>query len=394
VTRLVHVTTTDISLALLLGPQLAAFAAAGYEVIGVSAPGPWMDRLDALGVRHVPLHHATRSWAPSEDVKALAELRRVFRDLRPEIVHTHNPKPGVYGRIAARLARVPVVVNTVHGVYALPDDPLAKRLPVYALERLAAACSDAELVQGPEDIETLASIGIPRRKLVHLGNGIDLRRFDPAAMTPEARAAIRAEIGAADGDVVVGVVGRLVREKGFEEVFAAARLLRQEAPNVRMAVIGIAEPHKADGYSAADIDALARDAGVVFLGARDDMPECYAAMDVFAFASHREGFPRAPMEAAAMGVPVVITDVRGCRETVEDGVTGELVPVRDARALASAIARLAADPERRAAYGAAGREKARREFDDRRLVATTLGVYERALERRGLRAPSIYGGGA
>ena len=97
-----HVTTTDISLELLLGPQLEAFAAAGYDVVGISAPGPYVDALAARGIRHVPLQHATRSLAPVQDARALTELVGVFRSLRPTIAHTHNPKPGLYGRAAAR----------------------------------------------------------------------------------------------------------------------------------------------------------------------------------------------------------------------------------------------------------------------------------------------------
>src|SRR4051794_14844926 len=112
--RLVHVTTTDMSLELLLGPQLSAFSDAGYDVVGVSAPGRYVSAIEARGVRHVPLGHATRSMAPHHDAAALLELRRLFRDLRPHIVHTHNPKPGVYGRLAARAAHVPAIVNTVH----------------------------------------------------------------------------------------------------------------------------------------------------------------------------------------------------------------------------------------------------------------------------------------
>src|SRR5580692_1749654 len=121
--RLVHVTTVDMSLVLLLGPQLRAFAEAGMEVIGVSAPGPFVPRLESWGIRHVPLRHATRSAALGKDLLALVELWRLFRRLQPDIVHTHNPKPGVYGRLAARVAGVPVVVNTVHGLYATPTDP-------------------------------------------------------------------------------------------------------------------------------------------------------------------------------------------------------------------------------------------------------------------------------
>jgi len=114
--RLVHVTTTDMSLELLLGPQLSAFVDAGYEVFGASSAGPYVDAIEARGVQHLPLRHATRSMAPQHDVAALVELRRLFRDLRPDVAHTHNPKPGVYGRLAARAAHVPAIVNTVHGL--------------------------------------------------------------------------------------------------------------------------------------------------------------------------------------------------------------------------------------------------------------------------------------
>ena len=156
--RVVHLTTVDLSLEKLLGPQLSAFVEHGYEVIGMSAPGPHVPAVEARGVRHVPLRHATRAMAPHHDLLAIGELARAFRALRPDIVHTHNPKPGLYGRVAARLARVPVVVNTVHGLYAQPEDRWAKKAVVYTLERLAAACSDAELVQNPEDVATLRRV--------------------------------------------------------------------------------------------------------------------------------------------------------------------------------------------------------------------------------------------
>ncbi len=306
----------------------------------------------------------------------------MFRRLRPTVVHTHNPKPGLYGRLAARAAHVPVIVNTVHGLYAQPGDRWLKRGAVYSMERVAALCSHAELVQNPEDVETLARLGVPRRRLLLLGNGIDLTRFDPSSVTADDARHARAEMGAGGpDDVVVGLVGRLVREKGYRDVFAAARRLREQAPAVRIAVIGAAETEKGDALTVAD-RAAAEAAGVRFLGGRSDVVRLYAGMDVHVLASHREGFPRSPMEAAAMGVPVIATDIRGCRETVDDGVTGRLVPARDPGALATAIAELAHSPELRARWGSAARAKARREFDDRRCVQITLDAYRRLLEQR------------
>jgi glycosyltransferase involved in cell wall biosynthesis len=374
--RVLHVTTTDISLVTLLGPQLRAFSAAGYEVVTASAPGRWVSRLDDWGIPHHPLEHATRSMAPQRDVQAFAELYRLFRTLRPDIVHTHNPKPGVYGRLAARAARVPGVVNTNHGLYAVPGDRWAKRASVYTLERLAATCSDAELVQNPEDVEVLRRLRVPERKVHLLGNGVDLARFDPDR-AGGARAATRAALGVGDDEVLCGVVGRLVWQKGYREVFEAAARLRELAPQVRVVVIGPSDDEKADAVTDADLARARRDGGVTFLGLRDDVETLYVAMDVFVLASYREGFPRAAMEAAAMGCPVVATDVRGCRQVVDDGVTGALVPVRDAAALASAVESLAADPKRRRRMGAAASDKARREFDQQRVIDLTLDVYAR-----------------
>ncbi len=379
--RILHLTTADMSLALLLGPQLRAFADAGYEVIGASAPGPYRADIEALGVRFVPVEHATRSMAPWKDLRALVELIRLFRRLRPDIVHTHNPKPGLYGRLAAWIARVPVVVNTVHGLYALPEDRAAKRRLVYGLERLASCCSDLELVQNPEDVATLTGIGIPAAKVQLLGNGIDLDRFDPAAASPEDRAAARADLAGDPDRLICGVVGRLVWEKGLREVFDAAAALRSRHPEVQVVVVGPMDPEKADGLGPDDLERIERESGVRFAGERRDMESVYLGMDVFVLASYREGFPRAAMEAAAMGVPVIATDIRGCRQVVDDGVTGTLVPARDAAAIERAIAALAEDPDRRRAMGRAGIQRAAEQFDQRRVIDITLDAYDRLLNK-------------
>jgi glycosyltransferase involved in cell wall biosynthesis len=377
--RLVHVTTTDMSLSLLLGPQLEAFAAAGYEVMGASAPGSYVADLERRGIRHLALRHATRAHAPHHDVAAVRELYSIFRELRPDIVHTHNPKPGVYGRLAARWARVPAVVNTVHGLYALPSDRFAKRALVYGLERVAAACSDAELVQNPEDVPVLEKLGVPSRKLTVLGNGIDLARFDPDRVPPATVVETRQQLGAGPDDIVCGAVGRLVWEKGYRELLDAAARLRARNPRLRFVVIGPPDSDKRDSLTTADLRRAESDSHVQFLGARDDVEALYASMDLYVLASHREGWPRSAMEATAMGVPVVATDIRGCRQVVDDGVTGMLVPVRDSGALAAAIEQLAREPETRARMGAAARRKAQRDFDQQQVIDTTLDVYEQLL---------------
>ena len=379
-----HVTTTDISLELLLGPQLEAFAAAGWNVIGASAPGEHVAALEARGIRHVPVEHLTRTMDARADLRAARELYRLFKRLGPDVVHTHNPKPGWLGRPAARAARVPAVVNTVHGLYAQPSDGLALRSVVRVLERGAATCSHAELIQNPEDTATLASWGVPEARLFNLGNGIDLDRFDRRQAMVEERQEMRDVWGVSDETPVVVTVGRLVAEKGFRELFEAHRRLRRGGSNHELVVVGPTEAGKADGLTEDEVAEATSD-GVRLVGFSDRPERYYAAADVFVLASHREGFPRAAMEASAMGLPVIATDIRGCRQVVDDGVTGVLIPVKDAAGLESALRLLLNDSARRHSMGAAAARRARDRFDQQHQIDLTLDTYRRLLPER---APS------
>jgi glycosyltransferase involved in cell wall biosynthesis len=381
VKRLVHVTTVDLSLHVLLAYQLRRFGELGYEVMGASAPGPYRELVEADGVRHLAVSSLTRSWTPGRDAVALRDLVRLFKRVRPDIVHTHNPKSGVLGRLAARLARVPVVVNTVHGLYANPALPPVKRRLISVAERGAMRLSDHELFQSREDFDlALRSHLVPPSRASWLGNGVDLRRFDPAAVDPSKLRELRERWAVRDGATVVGAVGRLVREKGYEELFEAAVRVRAARPDAVFVVVGPEEPSKSDRL-ADEVVAAARAAGVVFHGEglEAEMPEIYAAFDVFVLASHREGMPRSAIEASAMGRPVVATDIRGCREVVVDGLTGVLVPARDAPALTAAVLQVLDDPAAAAAMGTAGRARAEAEFDEERVVERTAAVYERLL---------------
>ena len=371
--RVAHLTTVDSTAWYLLRPQLQAVLDRGGEVVAISAPGPWVPALEGVGVRHVPLRSSSRSADFGADVRAARDLWRILRTTPVDVLHTHNPKPGVYGRVVGRLAGVPIVVNTNHGLY-LRDGRRVQRWAVLALEGFAARFSDVELIQNPEDLELLTRRRLnPRRRTQLLGNGVDLDRFRPAR-DPDERARARAELGARAGQLVVGTVGRLVAEKGFLELSEAAGMLDERYAVV---AIGPSDPEKGDALTPAQVDTATRN-GVQFLGLRDDVDLLYRGMDVFVLPSHREGYPRAAMEAAASGVPVVATDVRGCRQVVADGVTGLLVPVRAPAALAAAINSLGEDEDRRRSMGAAAVERAAEYFDERRVVAIVLEAYRRA----------------
>jgi glycosyltransferase involved in cell wall biosynthesis/ribosomal protein S18 acetylase RimI-like enzyme len=376
-----HLTTVDISLKYLVFPQLEAIRDAGWQSVGISATGPWVTDLEQAGIRHIALESSTRGMDPLADVRAARELWRVLRTERFDVLHTHNPKPGLYGRVLGRIAGVPIVVNTVHGLYATPDDGWGKRSLVYLLEAAAARFSDAELVQSSEDAQLLARWHVTQpSRTTHLGNGIDLQRFDPSHFSDDDRASIRRELDIDPGKVVVGMVGRLVAEKGYPELFEAAAHLGE---GYTVLCVGPDDRDKADALPQAVLGE-AEGRGVRFLGMRTDVDALYAAMDIFVLPSHREGFPRSAMEAAAMALPVIATDIRGCREVVTDGVNGLLVPVLDPRRLGAAILQLGEDAELRARMGEAGRRRALEEFDERRVVATVMDTYRQVAARKGL----------
>lgn len=377
--EIAHLTTVDLSLRYLILPQLEAAAEVGRSY-GISAPGPFVAEVEERGVVHVPLPASTRGMSLRGDIIAMRQFWRAVRDIRPDVLHTHNPKPGIYGRILGRLAGVPIVVNTVHGLYATTDSPWWRRLVVYALEAVASRFSDAELVQNPEDLDLLGRLHIVEKsKLRFLGNGVDLGRFNPRVVAA-LRGNERSRLGVADEEIVIGMVGRLVAEKGVPELVEAARSLGDD---VRIVVAGPNDPDKDDAISPELLE-RGRDSGVQFVGMRRDIEAFYSGLDIFVLPSHREGFPRAAMEAAACGLPLVVTDIRGCRQVVDEGVNGLLVPVADAAALASAISSLVSDPERREAMGEASVEIARQRFDETRVVEIVMETYRRLAEEKGL----------
>lgn len=382
--KVAHVATVDVSLRYLLLNQLRSIQHAGYDVSGLSAPGPEVPAIAVAGIRHIPVG-ISRSFTPWADLRAFWRLYRIMRRERFTIVHTHTPKGGLLGQYAAALARVPVRVHTIHGLY-FPGHMKPKRRWAYVLlERITMRFSHLNLSQNPEDIPVAIAerISAPDR-IELLGNGIDIKAFDPALQSPEKRLATRASLGLNQDARVVGMVARFVAEKGYREMLRAAQLINRMAPDVRFIFIGPVETSKGDALDPRIIAELGLTGVVQYLGHRTDLPDLYAVMDVVALPSYREGFPRVPMEAAAMGIPVVVTDVRGCRQTVTDGVTGYLVPPRDPEALTQALLDLLDDPDRRYAFGRAARHKALTEFDERLVFARVHDAYRQLLARHGL----------
>jgi len=328
-----------------------------------------------LGVEPRLVRSLRREINPLLDPVALGALAVTLRRGRYDVVHTHSSKAGVLGRIAARAARVPAIVHTVHGWGFNERQPPLVNKTFTAAERWCAGFTDVLVTVTPRDTQVGLALGIGRpAQYTTIRSGIDVAHF----RTPRrSRQEVRGELGlSADAAVVVNVMRLAPQKAPLDFIDAAGRLLR-EIPDAQFLIVG-------DGPLRETAEARCRRLGirerVVFTGLRTDVPDLLAASDVLALASLWEGLPRVIPQAMAAGLPVVATAVAGNAEAVADGVTGILVPPRDPAALGSALAALLADRARAEAMGAAGRARVD-EFSVERMVNDLEALYARCIAR-------------
>jgi glycosyltransferase involved in cell wall biosynthesis len=334
---------------------------------------------------HYPLAGPT----PVADLRALAALGRLLRRFRPQLVHAFDARPGVYGCLAAALTGVPAVVGTIPGLGSLyGGGGLARRglrVAYETLQRWAARCSDRTVFQNPDDLEELVARGVvlQDRAVLFPGSGVRTDLLDPARVSDEERRQVREALGVPAGALLVTMVSRVIRTKGVAEFAAAARAVREQIPASHFLLVGPADPDSVDRLGPGELAALS--GAVHWPGPRRDVPRLLAASDAFVLPSYlREGIPRALLEAAALGLPLVTTDAPGCREVVEDGVNGFLVPVRDAEAVARAVVRLLGEPDLRQRFGRESRRRAVSRFDLSVVVERTRALYREVLAAKGL----------
>lgn len=388
--RLLHLTTVPMSLAFLRG-QPGFLARRGVEVQALSSPDP---ELGAFGrAEGVPVHgvRMLRQVSPLHDLGALLRIVRTIRRVRPHVVHAHTPKGGLLGMLGAWLARVPVRVYHMRGL-PMATATGGRRTLLKTTERISCALAHRVLCVSPSLRDVALAEGLcPPEKITvpggGSGQGVDAAgRFDPARLPEGTRAAVRAGFGIPAHAPVVGFIGRIVRDKGVAELAEAWAGLRDAFPEARLLLVGPFEPQ--DPLPPSVEAALRGDPRVVLAGEDWDTPRLYAAMDVVALPSYREGFPNVPLEAAAMELPVVATRVPGCVDAVADGETGTLVPARDARGLEGALRAYLGDPALRRAHGRAGRARVMREFRRELVWEALVAEYARLLRERGLPAPA------
>ncbi len=364
-------------------PVVAAFVDAGLEVVVVSTPHDSVASWLPAGCRFVAVDMA-RAITPLRDLRALWRLVRLFRAERFDLIQYTTMKAQLLGATAAFVARAPLRVYLAWGPYFQAKRGLARR--VFAgLDRFACALSTHIVVNSCGLVDTLADEGVAPRgrcEVIWHGStcGIDLDLFDAARWAPN-RAALRAQVGLPAQATVIGVFGRLTGDKGVNETVAAFDRIAGRHPHVYLLVAGVEEPR--DPLLPETWRCIRTHPRIRRLGFQESLVPLYAAIDIFCLASYREGLPQSVLEAQAMELPVVCTDIVGCREAIADRETGFLVAPRSATALVEPLERLIADPVLRQTMGKRGSQRVRERFDMRDVVAAIVARWQGLLREGG-----------
>ncbi len=367
--KICFVVAVDITLKFLLISELKFFKDKGYDVFVMCSPGKWLQDIKKEGIVVKEVTIKRNIFSPISDIASLVTLFFYFKKETFDVVLTFTPKPGLLGQLAAKMAHVPIIVNTIFGFYFHENTPPLPRKFFIFIEKMAARCSDFVFFRSKEDFETAMREKIIRRGLgEYIGDGINITEFNSARFSKEFVQEKKKELGIMLEALVIGIVARLVKEKGYVELFLAYKKVIEIFPHAVLLVIGAADVQKKDSLNPDMVKNFGIEKNTIFLGERTDIVELYSVMDIFVLPSYREGFPHSIMEASAMARPVVTTDVRGCRNAIVNGVTGMLVPPRNSKELAKAIISLLSDSQKAKAMGQAGRKKAEREFDKNILL--------------------------
>ncbi len=385
--RILQMCAVDFTARQFLLPLTAALECEGYAVAISCARGPWFEEMEERGFRVVD-NPVSRSANIIDHAKSIWRTTQLLRREKISVLHVHTPVAALVGRIAARLAGTPLVIYTAHGFYFHENSKPLTKTALVMLEKVGAWCGDFIMTVSAEDRDAAIKEGIARPDGVEtIYNGVDTAHYNPARFSADDRAQYRIQFGIPADAPVIGMMGRLVREKGFFEFFEAAAEILKHHPDTWFMAVGDLLPSDYDGRRdelRQHIEQMGVAHRTVFTGMVSDPAPPLNAMDIFCLPSYREGMPISLLEAMSMALPCVATDIRGCREEVVDGETGWLIPPRQAQPLAEKIKVLLDDRAKAAAMGAAGRRRVLEHFDIRKVVEHQLEIYRRLMAEKGL----------
>lgn len=345
-----------------------AAVAAGYRVVVATRVREHGEIITAAGCEVRPLGWRRAGNTPLSHLIALREIVALYKEVRPDLSHHVALKAVVFGSYAAQRAMVRARVNALAGMgFYFTSDSLQARVVRPALSTLLRLAlrgpGQRVIVQNRDDFDVLLSAGVvdrPRLSMIR-GAGVDPLEFMPSPPP--------------SGSPVVVLVARMLREKGIVEFVTAARSLKGRGIDARFVLVGDTDSDNPGGISRAELDRWHAEGVVEWWGHRNDIAEVLRQATIFCLPSYREGMPRSMLEAASAGLPIVTTDVPGCREVIRRDENGKLVPLGDQAALEAALAELLTSPAERARLGAAARASVLSEFSLERVIADTLRVY-------------------
>lgn len=344
--------------------QLLESLSENYEVIALSSPGKELDSLAETGRIKTRAVSMARRIAPFSDIKSLYRLIRVLRKENPDIIHSMTPKAGLLSMMAARFAGVPVRVHTFTGLVFPTSKGLKKRI-LMMCDKVTSLCATHIIAEGEGVRNDLRDNGITKKEIRILGHGnmrgVDLDYFNPERYREE-RSQIRERLKVGEETVVFIFVGRVVKDKGIEELVNAFRRLRDEGSDVRLLMVGAEE--ESDKISEESMQIIRKDKDIFFTDEWiEDVAPYYAAANMLVFPSHREGFPNVVLEAGAMKLPAVVTDINGSREIITEGINGCVIKCGDSDALYSAMKSLAEDKPLRERMGERARSNVAAKYE-------------------------------
>lgn len=341
----------------------------GYDVHVATPAGERSAEIEAAGLRWHPIRLRRSNMNVAKELRTVVDLIKLYRELRPDLVHHVTSKPVLFGTIAARLTHVPAVVNAITGLgHVFISDRLFYRVLRAAIGmayRLVLRHPHMRVIfQNSDDRELFVQSGWVREgeDVVIAGSGVDPQEFRPRE---------------AGGDQIplVMFASRMLRTKGLPEFVDAVRILKREGVPARYVLVGDPDPSNPASVGEEVLRGWASEIGLEYWGYRADMPAVLRGADIVCLPSHREGIPKVLIEAAACAIPIVTTDTPGCNDIVHDGINGILIPIGDVARLAAALRTLIEDPPLRLRMGAAGRDRVIREFSLRSVIEQTFRLY-------------------
>ena len=333
--KLIRITTVPDSLRGLLEGQLK-FMSDKYEVIGVSSDSFMLNEVKIHeGIKVVPIN-MVRTIAPFKDLKALIQLYFLFKNEKPLIVHTHTPKAGVLGMIAAKIAGVPNRLHTVGGLPLLLAKGNKRKLLNF-VEKVTYTCATEVFPNSfglKEIILEHNFCNSSKLKVLANGssNGINIKYFDPSLFTENKKYELKSNLGVDKNDLVFIFIGRLVSDKGINELINAFKRLNNEVASIKLILVGPLESHL-DPLDKKTIKEIESNNNIINIGLQNDIRPYFSIADILVFPSYREGFPNVVMEAGAMGLPSIVSNINGCNEIIKEGENGWIIPVKDEEAI-------------------------------------------------------------